>query len=331
MTPQSQEKKMNKREFLFLYDAKDCIPNGDPFTGEQRYDEDTQQALVSDVRLKRYIRDFIDDSYSDEEVFYSDKKGKTTTGSRAMALSSETMKVKGTKNDKEKEVFDIGKNLEQLKNKCIDIRLFGTVVAGKEGQYNTQATGAVQFKLFNRTLNKVYLPTTQNTSIMVSDEKNAQGSIATFSFLPYGLFSCIGFFNPTTAKENLVKDTDLNKMKIALWNEINLKNTRSKTGQQSRLLIEIEYNDDYYKIPDIEYTITLKDEKKFKYRQFDDIKSDLDFTKLIDFLNRSESLIHEIKIYIDEFSFAKEFLDVDEKLKSKVTYFAIKGKEIKEL
>jgi len=331
MTPQQQEKKMNKREFLFLYDAKDCIPNGDPFTGEQRYDEDTQQALVSDVRLKRYIRDFIDDSYDDEEIFYSDKKGKTTTGSRAMALSSETMKVQAKKGTSEKEVLDIAKNLEQLKNKCIDVRLFGTVVAGKEGQYNTQATGAVQFKLFNRTLNKVYLPTTQNTSIMVSDEKNAQGSIATFSFLPYGLFSCIGYFNPTTAKENLVKDTDLEKMKVALWNEINLKNTRSKTGQQSRLLIEIEYNDDYYKIPDIEYSITLKDEKKFKYRQFDDIKNDLDFAKLSDFLNRSEKLIESVKIYIDEFSFEKGFLQVNEKLQPKISYFALKGKTITEL
>ncbi|NCD11427.1 MAG: type I-B CRISPR-associated protein Cas7/Csh2 [Epsilonproteobacteria bacterium] len=310
---------MNKREFLFLYDAKDCIPNGDPFTGEQRYDEDTQQALVSDVRLKRYIRDFIDDSYDDEEIFYSDKVGKKTTGTRASEVSPKSDDVN---------------NLEDLKKKCIDVRLFGTVVAGnkqKKEEYNTQATGAVQFKLFNRTINKVYLPTTQNTSIMVSKDGNEQGSIATFSFLPYGLFSCIGYFNPTTAKENLVKNTDLDKMKIALWNEINLKNTRSKTGQQSRLLIEIEYNDDYYKIPDIEYSIRLTGEKKFKYRQFDDIKSDLDFTKLIDFLNRSEKLINTVKIYIDEFSFSKGFLLVKEELKSKVKYFAIKGKEVKEL
>lgn len=322
---------MNKKEFLFLYDAKDCIPNGDPFTGEQRFDEDTQQALVSDVRLKRYIRDFIDDNYNDEIVFYSNKGSKTTTGSRAMELSCETMEIKDKKG-KKKETFDDLKNLEQLKTKCIDVRLFGTVVAGKEGQYNTQATGAVQFKLFNRTLNKVFLPTTQNTSIMVSDEKNKQGSIATFSFLPYGLFSCIGYFNPTTAEENLVKDTDLEKMQIALWNEINLKNTRSKTGQQSRLFIEIEYNDNYYKIPDIEYSITLKNEKKFKYRQFDDIKSDLDFSKLEEFLDSSESLIDNIKIYIDEFSFEKDFLIINnDKLKSKVKYFAIKGKDIKEL
>jgi CRISPR-associated protein Csh2 len=311
-----KERTMNKREFLFLYDAKDCIPNGDPFTGEQRYDEDTQQALVSDVRLKRYIRDFIDNSYEDETVFYSDKGGKNTTGTRAIELSPVAKDVN---------------NLQQLKEKCIDVRLFGVVVAGKEGQYNTQATGAVQFKLFNRTLNKVFLPTTQNTAIMVSDKDNKQGSIATFSYLPYGLFSCVGYFNPTTGKENLIKAGDLEKMKAAIWSEINLKNTRSKVGQQSRLLIEIEYSDDYYKIPDIEYSITLKNEKKFKYRQFDDIKDDLDFTKLADFLNRSESIINTVKIYIDEFSFAKDFLQVDGNIKKKIKYFTIKGKEIKEL
>ncbi len=320
MSTNNQNEKMNKREFLFLYDAKDCIPNGDPFTGEQRYDEDTQTALVSDVRLKRYIRDFIDNSYEDETIFYSDKGGKKTTGMRASEES------------KKKE--DVADNLNELKEKCIDIRLFGTVVAGnksKSDEYNTQATGAVQFKMFNRTINKVYLPTTQNTTIMVSSEGNAQGSMATFSYLPYGLFSCVGYLNPTTAQENLLKKEDLEKMKIALWNEINTKNTRSKTGQQSRLFIEIEYNDDYYKIPDIEYAITLKNEQKFKYRQFDDIKDDLDFTKLEEFLNKSEELIKSVNVHIDSFSFEKNFLKLNDKLKEKVKYFTIKGKEIKEL
>jgi len=329
MNSQQQENKMNKREFLFLYDAKDCIPNGDPFTGEQRYDEDTQMALVSDVRLKRYIRDFLDNNHNDEKVFYSDKDGKKTTGTRAMELSSEKMKIK-TKTS-EKEVLDVAKNLEQLKKQCIDVRLFGTVVAGKEGQYNTQATGAVQFKMFNRTLNKVFLPTTQNTTIMPSKDGNEQGSIATFSYLPYGLFSCVGYLNPTTAEENNLKKDDLEKMKIALWNEINTKNTRSKTGQQSRLFIEIEYNDDYYKIPDIEYSIRLKDEKKFKYRKFEDIKEDLDFSKLEEFLNKSESLIESVKIYIDAFSFENNFLNVNDDLKKKINYFTIKGKKIEEL
>jgi CRISPR-associated protein Csh2 len=311
-----ENEKMNKREFLFLYDAKDCIPNGDPFTGEQRYDEDTQTALVSDVRLKRYIRDFIDNGYDDETIFYSDKNGKKTTGTRAIELSP---------------IDESIDNLEDLKKKCIDVKLFGTVVAGKDKQYNTQATGAIQFKMFNRTLNKVFLPTTQNTSVMPSKDGNEQGSIATFSYMPYGLFSCVGYFNPTTAKENLLKEDDLEKMKIALWNEINTKNTRSKTGQQSRLLVEIEYNDDYYKIPDIEYSIRLENEQKFKYRKFDDIKDDLTFEKLEDFLNKSKGLIKSVKIYIDSFSFEKDFLKINDELKNKVKYFTIKGKKIKEL
>ena len=320
MKTTKENEKMNKREFLFLYDAKDCIPNGDPFTGEQRYNEDTQTALVSDVRLKRYIRDFIDNNYEEETIFYSDKGGKKTTGMRASEES------------KKKE--DIAENLKELKEKCIDVRLFGTVVAGnkkKSDEYNTQATGAVQFKMFNRTINKVYLPTTQNTSIMVSSESNEQGAMATYSYLPYGLFSCVGYFNPTTAQENLLKKDDLEKMKIALWNEINTKNTRSKNSQQSRLFIEIEYNDDYYKIPDIEYSIKLKNEKKFKYREFEDIKDDLDFTKLEEFLNKSEELIESINIYIDEFSFEKDFLEIKEELKKKVKYLMIKGKKIEEI
>ncbi len=324
MKTTKENEKMNKREFLFLYDAKDCIPNGDPFTGEQRYDEDTQTALVSDVRLKRYIRDFIDNYENDtdwlnketDKVFYSDKSGKKTTGTRAIEISP-------IENDID--------NLEDLKKKCIDVRLFGTVVAGKTGQYNTQATGAVQFKMFNRTLNKVFLPTTQNTSVMPSKDGNEQGSIATFSYLPYGLFSCVGYFNPTTAQENLLKENDLQKLKIALWNEINTKNTRSKTGQQSRLLIEIEYNDDYYKIPDIEYSIKLKNEQKFKYREFNDIKDSLDFTKLEEFLDKSEKLIECVNVYIDEFSFKKDFLKVKEELKKKVKYLIIKGKKIEEI
>ncbi len=327
MKQNNKEQKMNKREFLFLYDAKDCIPNGDPFTGEQRYDEDTQTALVSDVRLKRYIRDFIDDNENDEKwlnketdkVFYSDKYSKKTTGMRASEVSPK----------------EEGKdNLEDLKKQCIDVRLFGTVVAGnkkKADEYNTQATGAVQFKMFNRTLNKVFLPTTQNTTIMVSKEGKQQGSMATFSYLPYGLFAFVGYFNPTTAIENNMTLEDLEKMKIALWNEINTKNTRSKTGQQSRLLIEIEYNDDYYKIPDIEYSIRLNNEQKFKYRKFDDIKDDLTFEKLEEFLNKSEDLIENIKVYIDDFSFEQDFLEINDELKKKVKYFTIKGKEIKEL
>ena len=49
---------INKSEILFLYESTYSMPNGDPFTGEQRYDDETKKALVSDVRIKRFIRDY---------------------------------------------------------------------------------------------------------------------------------------------------------------------------------------------------------------------------------------------------------------------------------
>ena len=53
----------NRSEIVFLYDAVDANPNGNPLSGANRprIDPQTQQAIVTDVRLKRYLRDQLDD------------------------------------------------------------------------------------------------------------------------------------------------------------------------------------------------------------------------------------------------------------------------------
>jgi len=49
-------------EILFLYDAKMCNPNGDPDDENRpRMDYDRERCLVSDVRLKRYLRDYLEE------------------------------------------------------------------------------------------------------------------------------------------------------------------------------------------------------------------------------------------------------------------------------
>ena len=61
---------VDKSEILFLFESKYTIPNGDPFTGEQRYDEETKRVLVSDVRIKRYVRDF----FIEQNLIQKEKK-----------------------------------------------------------------------------------------------------------------------------------------------------------------------------------------------------------------------------------------------------------------
>jgi len=295
---------MNKKEFIFLYDAKNTIPNGDPFTGEQRYDEESRKALVSDVRIKRYIRDFLDnDPFGDGDiVFYSDKTSKGTTEERKKEL-----KVK---------------SLDELKEKCIDVRLFGVVTSEKK---DNKLTGAVQFMLFNPSINKVDLVTTQNTTIMTSKSGKSQGSIATYSYVPYAIFAVTGYFNPIVGEENKVSDKDLEKMIISLWQEINSKNTRSKNSQTSRLLIEINYKDNYSKVADLDESVRVEDKE---YRSFDEIKKDLDFSRLIKLINENKEIIESVNIYLDENSFSKDdFKDIE----VNKNFFAIKGLEIKEI
>ncbi len=51
----SENLPVQKSEILFLYESTYSMPNGDPFTGEQRYDDETKKILVSDVRIKRFF------------------------------------------------------------------------------------------------------------------------------------------------------------------------------------------------------------------------------------------------------------------------------------
>lgn len=58
----------NRIEFMFLVEANGCNPNGDPDMGNlPRQDEDTELGYITDVALKRRIRNYIDDAYGTED------------------------------------------------------------------------------------------------------------------------------------------------------------------------------------------------------------------------------------------------------------------------
>ncbi len=163
-----------KSEILYLYESTYTIPNGDPFTGEQRYDEETKKILVSDVRIKRYIRDYLEEN--GHTIYVSDKTGAGKTSSKGMILHL-------YKNTFEKKIDDIK---EILKN-CIDVRLFGGISTLKDSEAtidkvrlknsHCNLTGAVQYALLNPSLNEIDLRMHQNTSHFVSEDKKTQGAI----------------------------------------------------------------------------------------------------------------------------------------------------------
>lgn len=295
---------MKKSEILFLYETSYNIPNGDPFTGEQRYDEETKKILVSDVRIKRFIRTYLED-IEGEHIYVSEKTGAGKTDSKGV-LTYIAQNEKWNPCQK----TDIAEIMKGL----IDVRLFGGIstLTNEETKKikvnknectngHVQFTGPVQFAALNPSLNRVNLKMHQNTSHFTSKGDKAQGAIATTTLVPYSVVQIHGWINPTVAKSTDLKEDDLKKMFKALWYGTSGEGSsfsRSKVGQDSLLLLIIDYKENFDKLYGIDRTIKLEPNKGMKdeqIRSMDDYA--LDFTKLKELAKNDK--IEKIRFYTE--------------------------------
>lgn len=221
-----------RSELLFFYDVKDINPNGDPLDDNKpRIDEETMENLVSDVRLKRTVRDYLHD-FKNQEIFI---RG--------------TRDDKGVLKDKEDRMKDLKiTNAEELIKTCIDIRLFGATTAIK-GKTITM-TGPVQFRI-GRSLHRVKMAYMKGTTVMPSDKSSKQGTFTEQYVLPYSLIGFYGIVNENAAKTTKLTTDDLNSLMDGLWNGTKNLISRSKVGQMPRLLMNVTYKEKNYHIGDL--------------------------------------------------------------------------------
>lgn len=289
---------MEKSEVLYLYESKYSIPNGDPFTGEQRYDDETKRVLVSDVRIKRYVRDyFIEQNQMDEgkyEIFVFNDKTQVAEGSKESGSSARMQSLWAKYYPKKPEKKMLEKAALELLQKCIDVRLFGGISTEKEAVVNI--TGPVQFALLNPSLNKVDLRIHQNTSVFSSSADKSRGAIGTTSVVPYALNQIHGWINPYSAKNSGLTEVDINELFVAMWNSINNSNTRSKSNQSSVLLIQIIYRNPNDKLYGTDKLISISSSKEEEQiRDMEDFSFDF---SLIDNVAKSEK-VREIRFYTE--------------------------------
>lgn len=307
----------HKSEILFLYDSTYNIPNGDPFTGEQRYDEETKKILVSDVRMKRFARTYFEEKGL--PIYVSEKTGAGKTDSKNVL----TWIAQNRNPEKKTDISEILK--EQL-----DVRLFGGIstlgddakkikVDGKVCENgHVQFTGPVQFALLNPSLNCVNLRMHQNTTHFTSKAENTQGSIGTTTVVPYSVVQIHGWLNPKVAETTGMTDNDLKELFEGLWYGTSgegSSHSRTKSGQNSLLLLEIVYAESNKKIYGVDQLISLnnKDDKNDEQlRSIEDF--DFNFTKLIEIAKSDK--VQKIKYYteIDKIKTILEEKDKFEKI-----------------
>ena len=313
-----------KSEILFLYESKYSLPNGDPFTNEQRYDEETKQILVSDVRIKRFIRDYLYEAGHkifvipakpvEGEARQSDSDTVTDVAESGAAQRFEELKRDSPS----------GISNEEVLLQCIDARLFGAVVtikgtAQRRRGRNAPAaddggasrpitkTGPVQFALLNPSLNRIDLRPHQNTSRFVSRVGKGQGAIATTSLVPYALNQIHGWIDPYSARETNLTQKDIDLMFRALWESVNSANTRSKSNQDSLLLLQIVYKEPHKKIYGVDSLITLKpnDKQEEQIRRFSDYT--LDFSALLKAVESDR--VAQVNFYTEDEGLTETFKD----------------------
>ena len=303
-------------DFLFIYDAKMCNPNGDPDDeNKPRMDYATKTNLVSDVRLKRYIRDYLQGL--GHQIFVSKVDDRTVDATKRIAYAIVLNKDSKLFESKQKEIKELedklnknGKLLAGDITKIIDdvqiitawftdIRLFGATIPIKDPAkgHSFTFTGPVQIN-WGYSLNKVdMIESSSITSTFAGrTRENTEEEYGTFGKdwrIYYSLIAFHGIISGKRAEKTNLSEDDVKLFDNAIIEAIPLEaTTRSKIGQTPRLYLRLEYKDDKTFLGDLRRYVSL--EEKESLRDIEDVK--LDFSKLKE---KAQELKNEIeKIYL---------------------------------
>lgn len=264
-------------EILFLYDAKMTNPNGDPDEENRpRMDYERDINLVSDLRLKRYIRDYLQNK--GEKIFVTQ-------------LDGETVRPKGIVDKLKKDLDKSKLEKEDILNNLIDVRLFGATIPIER---ETNAfTGPVQFN-WGYSLNKVEVMESAITSHFSTGEGKTQGAMGRDYRVKYSFIAFFGVISGNRAKETLLKEEDLEKLDEAMVKSIPLLATRSKVGQYPRLYMRVEYKDAETILGDMRSMIELKEIKE-NVRDISEVEINIE--ELVNYLEYNSDKIKKIYYY----------------------------------
>jgi CRISPR-associated protein Csd2 len=213
----------NRYDFVYFFDCQDGNPNGDPDSDNSpRVDPETFQGLISDVCLKRKIRDYV---YQKQQEGGSLKKGYDVFVLSGNTLESRQrmpfahLKGEITPKGKDTKADDIKKARDWMCENFFDIRTFGAVMTTTEFNCG-QVRGPVQLT-FSRSLDRVF--TTEHTISRqaFTGEKDIKSGTGTFGrkhTIAYGLYRAHGFINPVFARQTGFSEDDLQLLWKALEN-----------------------------------------------------------------------------------------------------------------
>ncbi len=234
-------------DFVYLFDVKDGNPNGDPDAGNlPRIDPETGHGLVTDVCLKRKIRNYVGLVHKEEPPFEIYVKEKAVLNLQHERAYTE-YELKPEKRKLPKKEEDAKKVTAWMCGNFFDIRAFGAVMSTDVNC--GQVRGPIQFG-FARSIEPIVSQEHALTRCAVTTEKEAKdqsGDNRTMGrkfTVPYGLYRVHGFINPhlaaQTGFDNNSKDLDLLWDSLEQMFEADRSAARGEMAPQSLIVFEHE-------------------------------------------------------------------------------------------
>ena len=261
----------NRYDFIYLFDVEDGNPNGDPDAGNMpRVDAETGEGLVTDVCLKRKVRNYVQTVKGAQppyDIFIKE-------GSVLNDTIADTAKDTKTKDDARKSMC----------NRFYDVRAFGAVMS--TGKKNAgQVRGPIQLT-FARSLSPIVTAEHTITRMAVTDAKDTSaddaGTRQTMCrkyTVPYGLYLTHGYISANLAKQTGFNEDDLKLFWEALKNMFDVDHSAARGMMCPRKLIVFKHDSELGNAPSYQLfdlvKVTQKDSSR-PPRSFDDYKVTID-------------------------------------------------------
>lgn len=213
----------NRYDFVFFFDVTNGNPNGDPDAGNlPRLDPETNQGLVSDVCLKRKIRNYValaKDEVPGHEIYITERAVLNTLSKKAWAAIMPEVTKESEMEKRPKDEVKARQLTSWMCANFFDVRTFGAVMS--TGVNCGQVRGPVQFT-FARSVEPVMPLEISITRMAVTNEKDAEKerTMGRKHIVPYGLYRAHGFISAPLAQGT--KGTGFSEDDLALlWDSLN--------------------------------------------------------------------------------------------------------------
>ena len=282
-----------RTELLFLYEIENANPNGDPLNENRpRFDTEDSKAIVSDVRLKRTIRDYWFEykgfnGSDDKDIFV--RETKYSDGDKEY-IASGKRRAADFKKDKS---ISKEEHTKKILERCIDIRVFGGVLPLDKDSITL--TGPTQFQM-GKSINQTEIVEELGTGAFASGDKKTQATFRTEYKLPYAIIGFNGIINEKAAAYSSMQEEDKKLLLEGIWQGTKNLISRSKFGQMPLLLLSIDYKEPFY-IGNLRQRLKLDCQNEIKIRSTEDYK--LDVTQLLDTLAENKDKIEGVNIKLD--------------------------------